>query len=488
LLETVRLYGLEKLEAAGVHEAAALRHFEYYLRSIERGRAVLGSSGQQEWFLRLEREQANVRAALDWAIGCGRAEEAASMALALAGFWTARAYHREADCWLTQIVELPGRANLPAQQRARLLGAIGTVAQTLNEFEQAERYLQEALAIWQEVGDKIGIATALKDLGWQRFQKMDLVGARKYAQESLGLARQAGDRVTIALALQILTAAAAEAGWNDGLVPALEECLSIWRSLGAQKEAAAALGVLARVEQKLQHPERAARFMLEALSLQADLGDYASLITYLVLMLAFEFDVDRAPPRPDELGGYQQFAYLEHGRLLHGPVEATRALGAMAAWEDRIVGVHTVQWDAMVVPLCNRLRADMGEAAFEREFAASRAMSLDDVVAFAQDYARSVLAIYSQQAPASRTPARPPVQAPVRAASAPTWSHGWDELTPREAEVLRLVADGLTNRQAAERLVVTPRTINAHLTSIYSKIGVSSRAAAVRFAMEHGLA
>lgn len=61
-------------------------------------------------------------------------------------------------------------------------------------------------------------------------------------------------------------------------------------------------------------------------------------------------------------------------------------------------------------------------------------------------------------------------------------------LTPREVEVLRLVAQGLSDHEVAEKLVLSPRTINAHLTSIYSKLDVNSRVAATRFAMEHGLA
>ena len=60
-------------------------------------------------------------------------------------------------------------------------------------------------------------------------------------------------------------------------------------------------------------------------------------------------------------------------------------------------------------------------------------------------------------------------------------------LSAREVEVLQLVATGLTNAQVAERLFLSPRTINAHLTTIYSKLGVPSRSAAVRFALEHGL-
>jgi DNA-binding NarL/FixJ family response regulator len=58
-------------------------------------------------------------------------------------------------------------------------------------------------------------------------------------------------------------------------------------------------------------------------------------------------------------------------------------------------------------------------------------------------------------------------------------------LTPREVEVLRLVAQGKTDAQIAKHLVISPRTVNWHLTSIYSKLGVSSRAAATRYAIEH---
>ena len=54
--------------------------------------------------------------------------------------------------------------------------------------------------------------------------------------------------------------------------------------------------------------------------------------------------------------------------------------------------------------------------------------------------------------------------------------------------MLKLVAAGMTSAQVAEELFVSPRTVEAHLTSIYHKLGVNSRAAATRFAIEHGLA
>jgi DNA-binding NarL/FixJ family response regulator len=60
-------------------------------------------------------------------------------------------------------------------------------------------------------------------------------------------------------------------------------------------------------------------------------------------------------------------------------------------------------------------------------------------------------------------------------------------LTQREVEVLRLVAQGLTDGAVAERLFISPRTVSQHLRSIYGKLAVSSRAAATRFAVEHHL-
>ncbi len=70
--------------------------------------------------------------------------------------------------------------------------------------------------------------------------------------------------------------------------------------------------------------------------------------------------------------------------------------------------------------------------------------------------------------------------------SPPLFYHGTQfSMNAREVEILRLVVQGLTDAQIAEQLVISPHTVNWHLTSIYSKLGVSSRAAATRYAIEH---
>ncbi len=63
---------------------------------------------------------------------------------------------------------------------------------------------------------------------------------------------------------------------------------------------------------------------------------------------------------------------------------------------------------------------------------------------------------------------------------------GWDSLTPTERDVVRLVSEGLANNDIATRLFVSPRTVQTHLTHVYSKLGLSSRVHLAQEAARHG--
>jgi DNA-binding NarL/FixJ family response regulator len=121
-------------------------------------------------------------------------------------------------------------------------------------------------------------------------------------------------------------------------------------------------------------------------------------------------------------------------------------------------------------PAVAAVRAHLEERAFSALWNQGRTMPLNWVLG-PQGRATTLQ-------PSSKEPV---VAAPVKTSSYPTG------LTAREVEVLCLVAQGLTDAQVAEQLVISPRTVNWHLTSIYSKLGVSSRSAATRFAVEHRL-
>jgi DNA-binding NarL/FixJ family response regulator len=115
-------------------------------------------------------------------------------------------------------------------------------------------------------------------------------------------------------------------------------------------------------------------------------------------------------------------------------------------------------------------RAQLDEATWQAAWAEGLAMPLDQAIAYALEPP------LEQVLPASRSPSA--------LSSSPTYPAG---LTDREVDVLRLVAQGLSDAQVAEQLVVSPRTVHSHLSSIYGKLGAKSRTAATRFAIDHNL-
>ena len=143
-------------------------------------------------------------------------------------------------------------------------------------------------------------------------------------------------------------------------------------------------------------------------------------------------------------------------------------------WAVRLWGAAEALRDAMGTPIPPAYRLDyeravaaartkLGEQAFATAWAEGRSMTLDQVLGAAGQ----VVVAHSNLGEAITTSP--------------------DGLTAREVDVLRLVAQGLTDAHIAEQLVISPRTVNNHLTSIYSKLQVSSRAAATRYAIEHQL-
>lgn len=92
-----------------------------------------------------------------------------------------------------------------------------------------------------------------------------------------------------------------------------------------------------------------------------------------------------------------------------------------------------------------------------------------------------------EQALATQEPGTPQVSPIPRPSAVQPSSSAPAGLTRREREVLRLLTEGLTNPQMAERLVVSLPTVNTHVASIFNKLGVNSRSAATRYAVEHHL-
>jgi DNA-binding NarL/FixJ family response regulator len=145
------------------------------------------------------------------------------------------------------------------------------------------------------------------------------------------------------------------------------------------------------------------------------------------------------------------------------------------AWAAQLLGAAEALRDAIGVPI-----PPIESAEYERSISAARVHLGERAFAAAWAQGRSMTA---EQALVARgqKPAPPPT---TRVIPSSTYPEG---LTAREVEVLRLVAGGLTDLQIAERLVLSPRTVHTHISSIYNKLGVTSRSAATRYAIEHHL-
>ena len=150
------------------------------------------------------------------------------------------------------------------------------------------------------------------------------------------------------------------------------------------------------------------------------------------------------------------------------PTWAARLLGAAEALRDTPGTPIPPAERALYEHSVATTRAQLGEKAYAQAWIEGRSLTPEQAVA-AQGL--------------ETLPTTSPTK-PLSPAATRKLPHFPDRLTAREVEVLRLVSQGLTNEQVAEELVISPRTVNTHLTTIYSKIGVLSRSAATRYAIE----
>ena len=289
------------------------------------------------------------------------------------------------------------------------------------------------------------MAQALHDFGRQHFDAMQLEQARECARESFALAQALGDRRAIAAALLLDALAATEGDQVEQAIPALQESLAIWREVGDTRNRALTMATLARAEGKRGNDERVKPLLMEAVRLQVQQGNFIELIGPL---LALSFMAMHSQAQPE------------------GARSAAQIFGMVMIWSEKLGG--TSPWaEGPQQRIIEQLSAMLGADTFAQAFEIGKQMRPADLVQLAEHIT----------APASETMLPSPHQ-PERV---------YAPLSLREVEVLRLVATGLTNAQVAQRLSVTPRTINAHLTTIYRKLRVTSRSGAIRYALDHQL-
>jgi predicted ATPase/class 3 adenylate cyclase len=230
MLETIREFGQEELRAGGELDEVRRRHAGHFLELALEAEAHLTGDNQVEWLDRCDREHANIRAALRWAIDAGQADRAQEAAGALWRFWQQRGHLAEGRRWLGEILAMPsGQERTPARSKA-LTGA-GGMAWWQQDRVAAGACYEEALAIERVLGDRARIAEALYNHAFV-VAGDDLGSATRLLEESLDLFRAVGDERGVAQVLTMLVMPDAQAGEWETVVDRLEEVVAIWRRLG----------------------------------------------------------------------------------------------------------------------------------------------------------------------------------------------------------------------------------------------------------------
>ncbi len=206
MLQTLREFGLESLTSAGETEVTREAHAAHYLVKAEEAELEQAGAHQALWLAQLEREHDNLRAALSWLMQRTEAEDL-EKALRLAGalwwFWSVRGYVSEGRQWLDRA--LARSAGASAAIRAKLLSGAGMLALNQDDYDLAETFCRESLALFRERGDKRESALSLYRLGLAAWWKCNYTAVRSLEEEALTLYRQVGDKGGAADPLLILS-------------------------------------------------------------------------------------------------------------------------------------------------------------------------------------------------------------------------------------------------------------------------------------------
>jgi non-specific serine/threonine protein kinase len=431
LLETIRAYGLERLDNSCEADEVKRRHRAWVLEIALRAEPEWRGANQLEWLDRTEGELDNFRAALDWSFDNGDVEAGSRIATSLWLLWTVRGYFTEGRRWLeTALPQMSQSTSL----KARVLNDAGFLAYSQGESEVALPLLRESLRVADESADPGAVAYSTVRLGIGLFFHRDYQEAESLLQEALRMYREKGDNVGTYLALYELAEVVCALGDYERSAALHEESLALKRLQGDKWHIAFSLFGLGLLHLRRGDTAMASRLLVDCLRLRQELRtphDIAVTLEVLAWGAA-------------ELGRARQAACL---------------LGAANALLSTVSTVlsphHRPGHDRCLASIQRALTPTDFDAAFKE---GSR-MSEEAAIAFAEA---------AVEAPAGAVVAKP-------------------ILSARERLVASLVAQGLSNRQIAGRLVISERTAESHVEHIRNKLGFHSRSQVAAWAVEQKL-
>ena len=424
LLETIRRFGRAELEAHPEHRTVRDRHAGYLLSIAEQAEAVRDTRAAVEAMARLIEYRDDLRAALEW-LAAEDPDRAVQLAGALGWFWQSVSPN-EGLAWMARILDRPATRD---RMRARAEDWAGWLAIKCNNYRLAEARLRSSYAVSEAIGDDAGIARALTGLGPIVRLAGNVEESRRMVENALVLARRSGDGRVEGGALTTLGIFAVDDSDLDAAVRLLEEGLHVHRrseNLGALGYTLVFLAVALHRSSADSRALELARDALDAFEGVADLGGMAMTLEVMGMVGASLDPAIRV--RLTTAGN----ALMEREGLGRPPFW----LEDLNAWR--------AEWDS-------RLGSRAGEV--ERQ---GTSMTLAQALRLA------------------------------RTGDVPVEPEEWSKLSRREQEVAPLVAEGLSNREIAERLFISERTVESHVGSMLRKLGLRSRVQIAAWASRPG--
>ena len=446
MLETVREFGLELLAAGGESEELRAAHAAWYLGLAEQAEQELLGPRPEAWLARLAADHGNLVAALSRFADCGDAVGLARLSGSLGEYWYASGRWAEGRAWLERA--LAEAANLREPALAKALVAAGCIAHYQGDDARAVPLLEQGRELLRRAGDDWEEAYAQYLLGVAAEDRGDYGTATELLAEAMRRLRAMGDATNAAYAEAHLGTVALGEGDPRQAAAHGEAARALATEAGCRDASAVAVLLLGEAARDSGDLETAASHYgdyLQWATRQRATPEYAHGATEELARLVGSVAVLAA-----ERGEAERAA-----RLLGAAERLREAVGLALALPERAACERASSW----------ARAELGEGLSDRALAAGREMTAGDAAAEIE----TVLAL------------RPEAPEPVDEATAARAG-----LSPRETEVLRLIAAGRSNREIAGELFLSVRTVERHVTNLYAKIGARGRATA--FALRRGLA
>ena len=438
----IRELALERLSASDEESAVRDAHAAHFVDLALEGESHMVREVVPAWLDLLERDHANFRAALAWTLrddaDLDRFARGGRIAGALWLFWYYRGHLVEARAWLKRAL---ARSGLPDLIHGKLLLGLGMILHFSGEPERAREVLIDGLDLLRAGGDLSGAAYALTGLGNIAEDIGHYDGAAEAFAEANALFTQLGDDVNVAITHYHLGVVAVGEGDLSRAVALFEDALARSGQTGDPWSTAASLSYLGLVRAWSGDVDGATGALREALALYRHLG---------------------SPERT--VDAIQRVAVLATAQ--HSWAAATRLFAACDTLGAELGLIKALPEREIYAQAQDKALQALPPARGERERDSGAKLSLQAALAEAEDLL---------------DPADHPS---VSGRGEHSEQFG---LSPREREVLRLMADGASNDEIAEALHLSRRTAAQHVGSILAKLDASNRTAATTIALRKGL-